>query len=264
MQLKTIEANGVTYAEVRDGKPVFVNEAGTEIPFDVPAAMGKISSLNAESKSRREALEAATAKLKAYEGIPDAEAAIKALETIQNIDQGKLVAAGKVDEIKTQAQKAAEERVAAAAAAHRAEIDALKSSLDKTTAAYHNEMLGNAFANSAFIRDKIAIPADMIRATFGNAFKIEDGKIVAHDQSGSVIASQLKFGESAGFDEAIERLVMAYPSRDYILKGTGNSGGGARPGSDGKGSKTMSTDAFNKMPAKERSAFMADGGKLVD
>ena len=42
------------------------------------AAMQKISGLNAEAKQHREAKEAAEAKLKAFDGIKDAAAALKA------------------------------------------------------------------------------------------------------------------------------------------------------------------------------------------
>lgn len=58
----------------------FINQKddGKEIPFDAPAAMQKISGLNAEAKQYREAKEAAEAKLKAFDVIEDAAAALKA------------------------------------------------------------------------------------------------------------------------------------------------------------------------------------------
>ena len=42
------------------------------------------------------------------------EAARKAIETVANLDAGKLLTAGKVEEIKAAAKKTAEEQVAAA------------------------------------------------------------------------------------------------------------------------------------------------------
>ena len=63
---------------VSDGKPVYVHDDGKKIPFDAPAAMQKISGLNAEAKQYREAKEAAEAKLKAFDVIEDAAAALKA------------------------------------------------------------------------------------------------------------------------------------------------------------------------------------------
>ena len=51
MKLK-LDENG--HVVVSDGKPVYVHDDGKEIPFDAPAAMQKISGLNAEAKQHRE------------------------------------------------------------------------------------------------------------------------------------------------------------------------------------------------------------------
>ena len=75
MKLK-LDENG--HVVVSDGKPVYVHDYGKKIPFDAPAAMQKISGLNAEAKQYREAKEAAEAKLKAFDVIEDAAAALKA------------------------------------------------------------------------------------------------------------------------------------------------------------------------------------------
>ena len=72
MKLKLDEQGN---AVLQDGKPVYVHDDGKEVPFDAPGAMAKIASLNAEAKTHREAKEAAEAKLKAFDGIEDAEAA---------------------------------------------------------------------------------------------------------------------------------------------------------------------------------------------
>jgi len=74
MKLKTVEVNGTTYAVVADGKPVFVDEAGKEIPFDSPGTVATISRLNGEAKGHREAKEAAEAKLKVFDGLDPAKA----------------------------------------------------------------------------------------------------------------------------------------------------------------------------------------------
>lgn len=56
MKLKTVEVNGKSYAEVdANGLPVYVHDDGKEIGFDAVQAVGKISSLNGEAKSHREA-----------------------------------------------------------------------------------------------------------------------------------------------------------------------------------------------------------------
>jgi hypothetical protein len=85
MKLKTVAIDGQTYAEVIDGRPVFVGEDGKDTPIDAPSALATISRLNAEAKGHREGKEAAERALKAFEGI-EAEAARAALETVAALE----------------------------------------------------------------------------------------------------------------------------------------------------------------------------------
>ncbi|STP20172.1 Uncharacterised protein [Escherichia coli] len=48
----------------------------------------------------------------------------------------------------------------------------------------------------------------------------------------------------AQFDEALEFLVENYPQKDYILKASGNNGGGSRPTQHDIGQKTIETLCF--------------------
>lgn len=234
MKLK-LDENG--HVVVQDGKPVYVHEDGKEVAFDAPATVATITRLNGEAKSHRERAEAAEAKTKAFEGIEDAESARKALETIKNIDEGKLLTAGKVEEIKAAAKKAAEEQVAAAAKASAEREKELQGNLEKLQGQLHNELIGGNFGRSKLISDKFAIPADLVQARFGQAFKVEDGKVVAFDAAGNKIFSRVRPGEIADFDEALETLVDQYPYKDHILKPTGANGGGSAPSAPGGGGK---------------------------
>lgn len=233
-----LKLNEQGFAVVQDGKPVYVHDDGKEVAFDAPSAIAKISSLNAEAKGHREAKEAAEAKLKSFEGIDDADAARKALETVKNVDEGKLVAAGKVEEIKAAAKKAAEEQVAAANKAHAEELTRTKHERDTALGQLYAELIGGSFNRSKFVQERFAIPTDMVQSKFGAAFKVEDGKIVAYDAAGNKIYSRTRHGEIADFDEAIETLVDAYPHKDQILKASGASGGGS-PGNSGAGAGTQ-------------------------
>src|SRR3569623_491843 len=94
--------------------------------------------------------------------------------------------------------------------------------------ALYTEKVGGAFSRSKYITDKIAVPSDMVQAMFGSRFKVENGKIIGVGLDNQPIYSRSKAGEIADFDEALESMVDAYPSRDTILKGTGNQGDGAR------------------------------------
>jgi hypothetical protein len=256
MKLK-LDANG--HVVLQDGKPVYVHDDGKEVAFDAPGTVATITRLNGESKGHRERAEAAEAKLKPFEGIEDAEAARKAVELIKNIDEGKLLSAGKVEEIKAAAKKAAEEQVAAANKAHADELLKTKNERDKLQSELYSEKIGGSFTRSKFITDKFAIPADMVQARFGQAFKVEDGKIVAYDASGNKIFSRARPGDLADFDEALETLVDQYPYKDQILKGSGANGGGAGGSNQGAGGKkTLTRAQFEALGPAERSAVLKD------
>lgn len=256
MKLKTIEVNGATYAEVLDGKPVFVHGDGKEVAFDAVTTVATISRLNSEAKGHREAKESAEGKLKLFEGIEDAEAAKKALETVANLNSGQLMTAGKVDEIKAAAVKAANEQVAAAQKAANERVKELEGINAKVTGELYSEKVGGAFSRSPFIKEKANPPPGMLQDSFGKHFKVEDGKTVGYDASGNKIYSRAKPGEVADFDEALEMLIDASPYRDTILKGTGNTGIGVKEGSHSKdGGKTIKRSEFDAKPPMERAAL---------
>lgn len=223
MKLKTVTVEGKTYAEVNDqGQPIYVHEDGKEVGHDAPQTVATIARLNGEAKTNRERYEKAESSLKAFEGIEDPTAAKKALQTIQNLDDKKLVDAGEVDKVKAEAIKAVEEKYAPVLAQR-----------DELQASLHKELIGGGFARSKYIQDNIAVPVDMVQATFGQHFKIEEGKVVAYDQNGEKIYSRVRPGELANVDEALESLVGGYQHKDLILKGGKGSGGGFQGGKGG-------------------------------
>lgn len=223
MKLKTIVIEGKTYAEVDGDKPLYTHDDGKEVAHDAPQTVAAISRLNGEAKTNRERYETAETSLKAFEGIEDPVAAKKALETLKNFDDKKLVDAGEVEKVKAEAIKAIEDKYAPIVQ----ERDAFQSQL-------HNELIGGGFSRSKFIQDNIAVPADMIQATFGKNFQIENGKVVAVGADGQKIYSRTRPGEVADFDEALESLVGGYPHKDSILKGNQSGGGGFQAGGGGK------------------------------
>ncbi|WP_306150733.1 DUF6651 domain-containing protein [Roseovarius sp. MMSF_3281] len=264
MELKTIEHDGKTFAEVKDGKPVYIDDDGKELSFDAEFTHNKIKELNFEAQKHREAKDAAEGALKKFEGIEDPEAAIKAIETVKNIDESKLIEAGKVEEIKAAAVKAAEEQREAAIKAKDEEYAPIMEERDKLKQRLDNELIGGGFARSKFVAEKVAIPHDMLQSRFGQNFKVEDGELIAYDNQGNKIYSREKPGEIASFDEALETLVDQYPYRDNILKGRGHNGGGAN-GDDGRGGdKTITRAEFEALDHGQRSQKMSDGFTLVD
>lgn len=253
MKLKTIEVNGAVYAELSEGKPIYVHDDGKELPFDAPGTASTISRLNAEAKGHREGKETALERLKAFEGIDDAAAALKALKVVSNLDAKKLVDAGEVEKIKIEAIKAVEEKYAPVVRER-----------DQLSAAIVAEKLGGGFARSKFIAEKVAVPAEMMQATFGQHFKVENGSVIGYDSSGNKLFSRTKPGEVASIDEALEMIVDAAPFRDRILKGTGANGSGGQGSGAAAGVKQMSRTSFDAMPQEQRMPFIKAGGVVAD
>lgn len=246
MKLKTmtvqVDGKDVIVAALDEkGLPIYIHDDSKEFGFDAPGANARITALNAESAERRTKLADAETKLKAFEGIEDADAARKALETLANIDAGKLLEAGKVEEIKKAAREAAEQQVADAAKKSQARITELEGQVTNLNGTLDGEVIGGSFSRSKFLAEKSAIPTDFVKARFDNSFKREEGRIVGYYPSGEKIFSRTRAGELAEFDEALELLIDTHPDKALILKGDGQSGGGADqgdkrpPGGGGKG-----------------------------
>ena len=248
MELALDEAGHV---KVQDGKPLYRHSDGKEIPFDAASTVAAITRLNGEAKSHREKHEAASAALKAFEGL-DPAAARKALEITANLDAKKLVDAGEVDRVKAEAVKAWEEKFAPVVK----ERDDLKNTLI-------SEKIGGAFAKSKFIAEKLAIPADFAQAKFGSAFKVEGNSVIAYDEHGNKLFSRERPGEFATFDEALSMMVEQHPSRDQIIKGTRASGSGAR-GSGGAGGKSLTRAAFTALAPAQQMAAVKSGVTVTE
>lgn len=253
MKLKTDDAGHVV---VSDGKPVYLADDGKEVAFDYPSTLATISRLNGEAKSHRERAETAEGKLVSYKDITDPAEALKALGIVKNLDDKKLVDAGQVETVRAEAVKAIEEKYAPVV--QRAQ---------KLESELYAEKIGGSFSRSKFITEKIAIPADLLQARFGQNFEVKDGKIVAKDMAGNPIYSRAKPGEVADFEEALELLVDAYPQKEHILKGTGNKGDGARGSNGGNGNngaKTMTREQFNSLDPATKAVRMREGYSLTE
>lgn len=274
MKLKVVVIEGVTYAVVSDDKPVFVGDDGKDVAVDVANTTTTITRLNGEAKAHRERADAAELKLKTFEGITDPVAAKTALETVKNIKDGELIAAGKVEEIKLAAKRAAEEQVAAANKTNAEELTRAKEESAKLSGQLHSTMIGGGFSRSKLVTDpkhplSLIIPADLAEARFGKHFKVEDGKVVGYyDDGKEKIFSRSRPGEVADFDEALEQLVEKYPGKDQIIRGTGNSGTGTRANTNnnGNGGKQMTRAEFSKLnPTQQRNASIGkDAVQIVD
>lgn len=242
MKLK-LDANGNVV--LKDGKPVYVHDDGAEIAVDVAELFTSVRARTEQNQRVENENKALKERVKAFEGIEDPAAARKALDTIKNFDDKKLVDAGEIEKVKNEAIKAV-----------RAEYEPIVKKASELESQLYGERIGGAFARSKTIAEKFAIPADLVQARFGQNFKIEDGKTVAYDTLGNRLFSRSRPGEIADFEEAIEMLVDQYPYKAQILKGTGASGGGAQGsgGAGGGGKKTMTRAQFDSLGPVEKAA----------
>jgi hypothetical protein len=132
-------------------------------------------------------------------------------------------------------------------------------------AALMSEKIAINFDRSRMIAEKLSVPPDLVRAKFANAFKLEDGRVVAYDKSGNKIFSRARPGEVADFDEALEALIDAYPNRTSILKVPGKSGVNGDGSVNGhSGGKSLTRAAFDAMAPAAKQAHFKSGGQIVD
>ena len=214
MKLK-LDGNG--NAILKDGKPVYIKESGEEVAFDAAAATAKISELIGEAKQNRLEAKEAKEKLVAFTDI-DPEAARKALVTVKNLDDKKLIDAGEVDKVK-----------AGLSASYEAKIKALTDENEGLNRQIYGLEVSGRFAGSMFLKEKTVIPPDMAEAYFSKNFKKDEkGRWVGHDANGNPIYSTSKPGEPADFEEAISAMVNSHPMKAAILRGSGASGSGAQ------------------------------------
>lgn len=254
MKLKLDDKGNVV---MQDGKPVYIMDNGQEVAFDAPATVATIARLNNESKTHRERAEKAEQSLTAFAGIEDPAAAISALKTIKNIDDKKLVDAGKVEEIKT-----------AAVAATKAQYEPVVKERDTLKDKLNRALIGGSFTRSQYIKDKLTIPADLVEARFASQFSLDDqDRVIAKDRNGNIIYSPARPGEPADFDEAMQAIVDGYSQKASILKSEVKGGGGAAAsggGQGGGGGKTMKRSDFEALPPAERQAKAREGVAFVD
>lgn len=232
--------DGDNFAKDDAGNPIWVN--GTQ---ELSVKGDTISGLVAENKRHRGRADDLATKLAKFDGIEDPDAARQALETVKDIDTSKLINAGKLDEVRREVTQQLETRIQTA---ERERNEALQQR--------DNTLLDSAFNASEFARERLAVPVEMVRATFGSRFKVEDGKIVAYDANGSVVYSDKNLGEPATFDEALEKTINGYKYKDTILKApeAGGTGGGGGGGARGKG-RTLSRADFEALTPVQQAEF---------
>jgi hypothetical protein len=227
-----------------NGNPM-VKDGDSEYELDAIHLNSKIPELQKEAKNHRLKAKELQESLDKYQDIDDPDKAREALKTVRNLEDKKLIDAGKADEMKKQIQDQYESKMA--------EKD---KELLKRDQQIHQLVVSNAFASSQTISEQTILPPDVAEAYFGKHFQVEDGKAIAYDHSGNQIYSREKPGEPASFDEALQAIIDQHPQKDRILKAA--PGGGGTP--QGNGGQPPSGDWHKMAPAERINA--AREGKI--
>jgi hypothetical protein len=244
MQLK-IDENG--NAVVRDGHPIYVDSDGAELVIDVPSTLSKLAAANAEAKERRlkitELEKEKDEYVQKYSKIENVGVALKALETVKNLDDKSLVDAGQMDILKAEMANTYNEKEAALKKGWGEKEKVYDDALKEKEDTIYNLLVTSKFSTSPFVTEKLVLPSDIAANTFGHNFRVEgEGKnlrVVGY-HNGEKIHSRTRYGDEATFDEAMEFIVDKYSQKDRILKSSGTSGSGASGNaSGGAGPKTI-------------------------
>lgn len=200
-----------------EGNPIWVGGDGKEQTI----APGYINRLNSEAATYRTRATDAERKLEAF-GDLDPAAAKAAVTKLKDVDFDALVNKGEVESVKTQMREQYETQLA--------ERD------QKLTAAQQrvNDLtLTTAFGSSTFLSERVALPADVVQATFRDRFKVEDGKVVPTNERGEPLIN--KHGNVASVDEAFEVYISGRADKDAWLKAPAVGGSGSQGGGGGRG-----------------------------
>lgn len=268
MKIKISDDGNVALSN--EGFPVFVYEDGKEVVVDPNTLFAKIKELNEESKTHRLKAKELQIKLDAFgdTSAEDIEAFLDEVDKMGGIDTVKAAMSGEGKPDVAKIKKEMEE----AYTAHRAKLEevynnklAEKEKLlqEKDSHIYKLEV-SNRFKSSPLM-EKLVLPPDLAEAAFGQAFKIEEGKVVGY-LNGTKIYSREKAGELADFDEAFAQIIEAYPGKDRILKGSGASGSGAsgNNGSGTFGKQTISRAEFSQLPPAQQSKLAISGVQITE
>jgi len=271
MKLKFDENGAVTTVE-KEGVafPVYVDDDGKDIDVDVPNLFAKVAELSSEAKTRRQEKNALQERLDLFKDIEDLptwkENAEKAMQTVKNYDDKKLVDAGKVEQVKQSVIEAKDEEIRQIHESYKGKISEQEQTIVRKDSQIYELAISNKFSQSPLFNGpnrKYNIPADMAEAKFSRQIRLEEGKDgklreVGYKLNGEPIYSRKTPGELAFFNEFMPEIIDEYPKKDEIIEtmaGSGSGGGsgqGSLTGVDAKiaNLKAQYQEAINKKDSK--------------
>lgn len=270
MAIKQLKVDEQGNAVLQDGHPVYVWEDGKEAKVDVVELFNKtLPGLRNESKEHREKAENALNQLKVLDGIEKPEEFIvqakQALETVKNLDQKQLIAAGEVEKLKAQVAQGYEEKIKALTDDGLKRSKKLEDEVQAKETIISDLLIDQVFMDSSnwLIENTLWTPSiakDVLRRFF-TVETDKEGKpvVVAKHRSGDRILSRTNPTEFADPREAVEILIGEHPDKDHILKAKkGGSGTPSEQMSSGKISMTLAewqAKIASAQPEEERELF---------
>lgn len=229
-------------AITEDGKIIYLDDNGAELPLDPAAMYQKINDLGKQNKTDRTNYTTLRNKYKLFEGIEDLDTwkteADSALETVKNFNEKDWLEASKVEALKKDMKDAYDTKLSAKDTAMADLQKAHQMAIQAKDSQIRSLMVSTKFASSSYFngeKRKTNLNPEIAEAYFGKHFKVEqEGEktfLRAYDVHGDVINSKLNPGEPADFEEAMGIIINNYPGKDSILIAPG--GGSGAPGGGG-------------------------------
>lgn len=268
MPFKYVDAEQTSIALDDNKLPIWQHEDGKEVGVNFGGTLGTIRELTAKEKEYKAKLTDFEKRFKDFEGI-EPEKARKALDLMNQLDEGKLVDSGKRDEA---IKKAIEARDAEWSQKHKSIETALKEAsqkMEEKEAVIYNLMVSQKFGQSSVLKDKTMTP-DVAEAVFARNFKVEnvDGaqKPVGY-LNNEKIYSLKNPGKIADFDEAFGIIWENYPHKNNYMKdipGGSGSQGGHSDHSGGKNVILRGDEKFNPLAYKRAvETAKKQGGEVI-
>jgi hypothetical protein len=199
-----------------------------------------------ENMRRKDELKAANNE------IADLKSKLEAFNGLDPAELRAMIADRRTAEEKALAEKGEWDKLKARMAGeHKTQMDqvntavtSLKGELQKAHAQIDELTVGQAFAQSTYIREETVYTPTKMRKVYGDHVDRVDGEIVVYDKPrGAAGRTALvdQYGSNLAFEEAIAKLVEADPDRETILKSKVKNGSGSGSG----------TPAQRRAPSKE-------------
>jgi len=224
---------------MEDGKIVYIDPEGTELPLDPPAMYQKITTLGKQNKTDRTNYKTLRDRFAPFKDIEDIEKwkadADKALEDVQNFDDKDWMSSSKVKALKDDMKESYEGKLKAKDTLLGETTLQFKEDLLKKEGQIRTLMVSNKFTGSLFFggtEPKTTLTPEIAESFFGKHYKVEidektqETNLRAFYSNGDPILSKVNPGEPAEFEEAMSMIIDKYPGKDNILVASGAGSGG--------------------------------------